>query len=216
MAANWWDAFPITQRFGASEPGYGSGTETGTDYGTPLHTVITSPFAGVVQSAGYFPWGGEVDVAVAVPGQPKIKDQTVIHLDQISVKPGQKVTAGSVLGVSGGQLSGGAHPVSSAYSSGPHTELDFFSGKPFASTSYDPTQILEGVGAGGVSFPNPLQPVSDVAGAISGIPTTIGHGLADAVGAGVTDVGVWFRRQAVAFFVAAVVLYVLFAGTGKS
>lgn len=205
--ANWWEQFPITQQFGGGALG---ATEQGVDIGTPFRTAITAPYSGTVQSAGYFPWGGQVDLSTAIPGQPGVHDESVLHLDQITVSPGQPVAAGGLLGYSGGQNVGGSHPAAPQYSSGPHTELDFFSGKPFASAPFNPAGIL-GIGQGGglPSFPNP---VGDVAGAVAGIPTTIGHGLADAIGAGVTDVGVFFRRQAVALFVAAVVLFVLFQG----
>lgn len=201
--ANWWE-LPVTQQYGGGALGF---SEQGVDIGTPFHTAITAPFSGKVSAAGYYPWGGQVDLSTAIPGQPGVHDETVLHLDQITVSPGQAVAAGGLLGYSGGQNVGGSHPTSPVYSSGPHTELDFFSGAPFASKSFNPAGILAaaGQGASGLSIPDPL-------GGIAGIPTAIGHGLADAIGAGVTDVGVFFRRQAVAFFVAAVVLFVLFSG----
>lgn len=202
--ASWWQ-LPVTQAFGQSG-------EQGVDIGTPFHTAVTAPFGGTVTGAGYHDWGGQVDIATAIPGQPGVHDESVLHLDQITVSPGEAIPAGALLGYSGGQNVGGSHPALPAYSSGPHTELDFFSGSPFGSTPFNPTNVLAGVnspaGSGG------LPGVGDIAGAITDIPTAIGHGIADAVGAGVTDVGVFFRKQAVAFFVAAVVLYVLFAAVG--
>lgn len=57
------------------------------------------------------------------------------------------------------------------------------------------------------SLPNP---VGDLAGAISGIPTAVGHGLADAIGVGVHDVETFAQRQVIALAVAGVVLLVLF------
>jgi hypothetical protein len=163
--------------------------------------------------------------------------ETLIHLDKITVAPGQYIPAGGQVGFSGGQLSGGLHPTTSQYSSGPHTEIDFFSGAPWSSASTDPAPILANIGKGGsqpvpnssgdlVNFSglgvnlkvgNPLDPLAGVPAAlaaiptaIAAVPTSIGHGLADALGAGVTDVGVWFRRQSVALFVALIVLLVLF------
>jgi hypothetical protein len=47
---------------------------------------------------------------------------------------------------------------------------------------------------------------------IASIPTTIGHGLANAVGASAHDVQVWFTRNIIALSVAVVVGYVLFEG----
>lgn len=52
--------------------------------------------------------------------------------------------------------------------------------------------------------------ISHLGDSFAQIPTTIGHGLADALANAETDVGVWMRRQAAAFFVAALVLLVLF------
>jgi murein DD-endopeptidase MepM/ murein hydrolase activator NlpD len=46
---------------------------------------------------------------------------------------------------------------------------------------------------------------------INAIPTSIGHGLADFFVVAEQDIADWLKRQAVAFFVAAVVLLVLFA-----
>ncbi len=69
-------------------------------------------------------------------------------------------------------------------------------------------------GPGGINFKvaNPLQPLSDVGSSIAGIPTSIGHGLANFLVLEKHAVDDWLGRQAIAFFVAAVVLLVLFSG----
>lgn len=55
----------------------------------------------------------------------------------------------------------------------------------------------------------------DIGAALSAPFTVVGHGLADAFGVGVTDIGVWLKRQSIALGVAAVVLFVLFGSGGK-
>lgn len=55
--------------------------------------------------------------------------------------------------------------------------------------------------------PNPL----DVAGAIAGLPASIGHGLANATSASVNDVATFARNQVVPLIVALVVALVIFA-----
>ena len=63
---------------------------------------------------------------------------------------------------------------------------------------------------GGLSLPGLPNPLGSTAAAISGIPTTVGHGLADAIGVGVEDVKTFAERQVIALSVATVVLIVLF------
>jgi hypothetical protein len=50
-----------------------------------------------------------------------------------------------------------------------------------------------------------------IIGAIGSIPTQVGHGLADFFATSEANIAEWLKRQSVAFFVAAVVLLVLFA-----
>ena len=57
--------------------------------------------------------------------------------------------------------------------------------------------------AGGVKLPDP-------GAAVNAAFSNVGHGLADALAVGATDIGEFFKRQVVAFAVAAVVLFVLF------
>lgn len=54
------------------------------------------------------------------------------------------------------------------------------------------------------------QGLGGVSAAIAGIPTQVGHGLADFFTVAESDIAEWFKRQSVAFFVAVVVLLVLF------
>lgn len=219
----WYD-FPVTQAHGVNG-------EAGVDYGTPFHTPLTALLSGVVQRVvtgiGY---GAEVDIASSYQGQPIT--QTFLHVDVPTVQPGQQVGVGQLIGLSGGQLSGGQNPDTSQYSSGPHTEFDLFRGGPWQNP-IDPTQFVANYARGGPGG-NPLANVpvlggligagqtaaSDVSGlgsigpAIAGLPGSVGHGLANAAGAGLTDVSTFFKNQIVALIVALVVAIVLWGGRG--
>ncbi len=116
MPGHWYD-YPVTQ-------GYNPPKEYGNDIGTPFHTSITELYGGTVFIADYKPWGGEVGVRVNVPGV-GIVNEYYQHFDIVNVHPGQQIKAGDLLGLSGGQLSGGSHPTTSQYSSGPHMEYGF-------------------------------------------------------------------------------------------
>jgi hypothetical protein len=59
--------------------------------------------------------------------------------------------------------------------------------------------------------PSSISDPLGVSSAIAGIPTQIGHGLADFFATSEQNIAEWLKRQTVAFFVAAVVLLVLFA-----
>src|SRR5207248_205005 len=72
--------------------------------------------------ADYQAWGGEVFEKPDKGGP----EEYVFHLDQINVKPGQHVKAGQIIGLSGGQTSGGSHPTSPQYSTGPHIHFGEF------------------------------------------------------------------------------------------
>ena len=238
----WWQ-YPVTQPYGTPEPGFGSGVETGVDIGTPQGTPLTAIFGGTVKRTVYGPFGGEVDIATTINGKPFT--ETFLHLDQINpnLQIGQAVQPGSFLGFSGGQLSGGSHPASPAYSTGPHTEFDLFQGAAWSGKSINPMPVLnsdiaqaadravtQAMPAGGSDFGNlldlslpggvgvhvgnPVAPIAAVgatiADSVASIPTQIGHGLADFFVVTEQDIAEWFKRQSVAFFVAAVVLLVLF------
>lgn len=125
MATAWY-AYPVTQA-------YGQHGEKGVDLGTPFHTPVTALFAGTVRFAGRTQWsgggssGGEVTIVCNVPGLGPMTSY-YLHLDTATVKPGDKVPQGAVIGLSGGQLSGGQWPVVNVggfFSNGPHTEFGF-------------------------------------------------------------------------------------------
>lgn len=123
-----WYGYNITQS-------YGKNGEYGVDIGTPFHTPITALYAGQVRWAGRTEWscgssGGEITIVCNVPGY-GVMTSYYLHVDVAYVKPGDTVTQGQVIALSGGQLSGGNWPVVNCpdkgkiYSNGPHTEFGF-------------------------------------------------------------------------------------------
>jgi len=136
-----WTSFPITQ-------GYNPPTEYGVDIGTPFHTPITNLYSGKVVQEDYAPWGGEVGIQTNLPGVGTVTEYFQ-HLDQIAsnIIVGAQVSVGQLIGLSGGQNVGGSHPVSTQYSSGPHTEFGFDASWISPSgPNFDPTQYLSGTG----------------------------------------------------------------------
>lgn len=100
---------------------FGQNGEAGIDLGLDLHTPITSLTLGTVISTGWYGGGGVVCVASQIPG---IGPASVYyqHLDVIAVQNNQVVHLGDLIGLSGGQLTGGYHPVTCC-STGPHIEV---------------------------------------------------------------------------------------------
>lgn len=118
-----WYLYPITH--GYTTAYQGSGTDTphyADDIGTPFHTPLTAIKSGKVVQADYAAWGGEVFI------QPDdgSNEYYYYHLDENDVSAGQHVNAGQMIGLSGGQNSGGEHPVSTQWSTGPHTHVGYF------------------------------------------------------------------------------------------
>ena len=138
MTATPWYLDPITQQFNGA-------SEKGVDLGVPYHTPVTPLFPGVVTGVKTGPYGQEVDVAGQVKGQQVTS--SYVHIDQALVAVGQPVTQATTLGLSGGQLAGGYHPASPAYSSGPHIEFSLWpSGTtPYVGTPYNPMNLIKSV-----------------------------------------------------------------------
>ncbi len=103
--------FPITQEYMNYNPGmYRSGYHTGIDVGTPIGTRLYSPFRGTVVQAG---WNGGYGNSVTI----RLDDGKILilgHLSSVAVRPGQRVDAGTFLGLSG----------NTGYSTGPHVHIE--------------------------------------------------------------------------------------------
>jgi len=99
------------------------------DIGTPFHTQLTALLPGTVVKEDFQAWGGEIFIK---PDDTSKPEYYYFHLDDFNVGPNAHVTAGDVIGLSGGQTAGGDHPVqntaSTIYSTGPHTHVGWFDG----------------------------------------------------------------------------------------
>lgn len=132
---------------------------SGVDLGVPWNTPVTSPMSGTVLFAQCKPWGGQVDIAVVRGGLPYVI--SVLHLHVISVQQGQTVSAGQLLGYSGGDTRGPCPTQMPKYSRGPHVHLEmtlgnlgpYHGGPPYKisanSTTVDPMPLLQALRSGG-------------------------------------------------------------------
>lgn len=140
----WYD-FPTSQAHGVNG-------ERGIDIQTPMNTPLTALFGGTVVSEGYHTFGGEVDILTTLPNGQKVIEY-FIHLNDIAsgIVRGTVIKAGQVIGVSGGQTSGGDHPATTG-STGPHTEFglvpDNASHSVWVGTALDPTSTINAARAG--------------------------------------------------------------------
>lgn len=131
-----WVNYAVTQP-------YGKNGETGIDIGTPQDTPLGALEGGTVVSTSYGPEGG--DVWVKVKQGVSYLYHEYVHLDNILVAAGQSIVQGQILGLSGGQLSGGLHNAQPPYSTGPHTEFGIYRGFKQPSTSIDPTAFINSI-----------------------------------------------------------------------
>jgi murein DD-endopeptidase MepM/ murein hydrolase activator NlpD len=98
----------------------------GEDIPMPQDTPVTALFPGRVTSEYYDAGGGQVIIQANDPSQLKgIPYYYFVHLDNFApgLQVGSPVSAGQLVGYSGGQNVGGSHPAAPNYSSGPHLEL---------------------------------------------------------------------------------------------
>ena len=165
---SWLSAIP-SLLFGQGEPGSGAPSR-GIDIPLNLDTPVGNILPGTVQAAYYGPGDtGTVDIATTVNGKPAIEEY--LHLDQIFARVGQAFNVGDVVGLSGGQLSGGTHPTINrpdfTFSTGPHLKYAV----DVSGQAIDPSGVIAQarnslVNSPGVALPtlgNPLQPIADMA-----------------------------------------------------
>jgi murein DD-endopeptidase MepM/ murein hydrolase activator NlpD len=215
--ANWWEA-PITQAHGVNGE---QGVDLGTSYGTPITDILGGVVKAVNCAVG---WRCEVDVATTYQGQQVT--ESFLHIDQPAVAAGQRLSPGDLVGLSGGQTSGGINNDDPNFSTGPHVEYDIFGGAAWQNP-IDPTAVARGGPSGVSQLPiigglvsgvqgaagaaqAAAQGPSAVAGAIAGLPASVGHGLAGALSASIHNVGVWAHNQVIPLMVALVVALVIF------
>lgn len=170
-----WYNLPITNGYSTTAvPGNWDSPHYAIDIGMPVDTPITSLYDGTVSKADYAPWGGEVFVTLANGLQ-----EYFYHLDNVLVQAGQKIKVGTEVGLSGGQNTGGQHPIPSTYSSGPHLHFGITNGSLVpgpAGQQYwgvDPTNVITAaragrydvpIGTGGTSSGSTAATLSDTGG----------------------------------------------------
>lgn len=194
---DWWQ-YTTSLLYGQPDSGNG-GVENGVDFQTPFHTPITvlQGLGGIITGINKDPWGGTITIQTQtnVGNGPGIFSYYT-HLDTFAsgLSVGSTVKPGDLLGLSGGQVTGGNMP-SGSYSTGPHVEFGFTNGPEFGhgnayqtgpgvSSFLDPIPYLNntlglnikdtqssgsttaGTGPGG--------PLSGIAGAISSLANTVG------------------------------------------
>ncbi len=120
-----WLSYGITHGF---YPSYvsniGDTPHYANDIGTPFHTPITALFSGtVVSQREGLPWGTEIFIQ---PDDSALPQYYYYHLDTLNTQVGEHLSAGQMIGLSGGQNTGGSNPSTPAMSSGPHTHVGFF------------------------------------------------------------------------------------------
>jgi hypothetical protein len=135
-----------------------------------------------------------------------------------------RVAAGQPIGITGrnvGSAIGSVTLVELHNPSGRAVNPDAFiaslTGKQYGAASGSWGTPPPGLGPYGPNLPGgkPNAPAAgisplDLTGAVAAIPTQVGHGLADFFATSEQNIAEWLKRQTVAFFVAAVVLLVLF------
>lgn len=190
---------------------WGVNGETGIDIGThgKIDQPVYSVTGGTVVGVGYYGGGGVVAVKSnidygGINGPASIYYQ---HLDEDLARLGETISPGQLIGLSGGQLSGGQHPSSPAYSTGPHIEIGI--NAPYGSANksiwsplgknVNPQQFFTdlmngntsvlGTGNGPGSIPvvtgvqNAVNNVTDIPSAIASLPGN----LTSAVGSAITN-----------------------------
>lgn len=192
--------------------------ETGIDIGQrglggkAIDNPIYSVTGGTVVGAGYYGGGGVVAIKSninygGINGPASIYYQ---HLDQVLAKVGELISPGQLIGLSGGQLSGGSHPSTRQFSSGSHIEIGI--NAPYGSAyksiwsplgpNVNPKGFFQalskgnisvlGTGNGPTSIPivtgvqnavqNAVQNVTDIPSAIASLPQNLTNSLTSAIG----------------------------------
>lgn len=193
----------VSQQFGVND-------ETGIDIGThgKIDQPVYSVTGGTVVGVGYYGGGGVVSIKSninydGINGPASIYYQ---HLDEDLATLGETISPGQLIGLSGGQLSGGHHPSSPKYSTGPHIEIGINAPYGAANKSiWSPlgknvnplsffqalaggnTNVL-GTGNGPGSIPvvtgvqNAINTASDIPSAIASLPQNLTNSLTSAIG----------------------------------
>ena len=102
--------YPVTCAYGVKGPRWVGGVHKGVDQACPVGTPVRSPVDGVVVGIGTT-WGqafGRHQVAIEFVSGRKTYTVNLAHMESSTVKIGQKIKAGTIIGKSGaeGNVSG--------------------------------------------------------------------------------------------------------------
>lgn len=112
------------------------GIHQGMDFQFPQGSVLQEIIGGKVNTAGWFPWGGEIDVGLSNGLTERYE-----HLSALWAKVGDVVKRGDILG-----LTGGGTPESGLgyWSNGPHLHVQYDTGS--YQTGIDPLRVWQQYG----------------------------------------------------------------------
>jgi len=148
-----WYQFPITHGYYTQyDPNIPDTPHYAVDLGAPMDTPFFFLETGTIVKSDYADWGGEVFLKPDAPGRPQ---EYVYHLEEIDTSVGKHVSAGQVIGLSGGQTSGGQHPTNPKWSTGAHIHFGEFTGyvsSPIGTVPEgpDPSPLIGEAKAGGL------------------------------------------------------------------
>lgn len=120
----------LTQSYGRPNSGYAAGHHTGVDYGVPLGTPVYAAASGRVVRVTN---GGSYGQRIEIEHNGKVWT-LYAHLSQASVRVGQTVNAGQVIGKSG----------NSGNSTGPHLHFEVRQGANKYGNTVNPMGFLDG------------------------------------------------------------------------
>lgn len=94
--------FRVSYRYGVPDTGYAAGRHTGQDYACPAGSLAVAPTWGRVLWAGEgSPWGPAYGCMVVIRTATGLYDYALCHLTDTTVKAGDKVRPGDVVGHTG-------------------------------------------------------------------------------------------------------------------
>jgi murein DD-endopeptidase MepM/ murein hydrolase activator NlpD len=184
-----WYNLPITHGYIQNyDPAQWDTPHYAVDIGMPQDTPITAIKSGKVVQADYAIWGGKPGGGeVWIQPDDGSTEYYFYHLDQNDVTSGQHVKAGDVVGLSGGQNSGGSHPADPTWSSGPHLHVGYFTkwqSTPIGTRPYGPdiTPAIKNLAIGG-NVPDSSTATQNIAGFTIPSTRTIGVNVGVFIGA---------------------------------
>lgn len=124
--------YRITSQYGEARDGY---VHRGIDLATPMGTPVRSPFSGyVVYTANDRPKAGNYVEIVSEDGKTGFR---FLHLSEILVNPGDKISQGQVIALSGNSYGGAKRKDGSDWGTGAHLHIEAreFSSKPVVGES---------------------------------------------------------------------------------